>query len=70
MHSEEVRGRYASTNIIRVIKSIIMRWAGHVAGMGERRGAYRVSVGTPEGRESLEDLFSDGMIILKWIIQK
>jgi len=41
-----------------------------VAGMGERRGASKISVGTPEGRESLEDLFSDGMIILKWIIEK
>jgi len=41
-----------------------------VAGRGERRGAYKVSVWTPEGRESLEDLFSDGMIILKWIIHK
>jgi hypothetical protein len=41
-----------------------------VAGMGERRGANRVSVGTPERRDNLEDLFSDGMIILKWIIQK
>jgi hypothetical protein len=36
-------------NIIRVIKSIIMRWEGHVARMGERRGVYRVLVGKPEG---------------------
>ena len=41
-----------------------------MAGMGERRGAYKFSVRTPEGRESLEDLFLDGMIILKWITQK
>jgi hypothetical protein len=38
----------AAHNFIRVTKSIKMRWAGHVARMGERRGAYRVSVGRPE----------------------
>jgi hypothetical protein len=38
---------------VRVIKSRIMRWAGHVARMGERRGAYRVLVGKPEGRSPL-----------------
>jgi hypothetical protein len=40
-------------NIIRVIKSRRVRWAGHVARMGERRGAYRPLVGKPEGRRSL-----------------
>jgi hypothetical protein len=38
---------------VRVIKSRRMRWAGHVARMGERRGAYRVLVGKPEGRRPL-----------------
>ena len=37
-----------------MIKSIRMRWAGYVARMGERRGAYRVLVGNPEGRSPLE----------------
>jgi len=41
---------YSSPNIIRVIKSRRMRWAGHVARMGERRTAYRVLVGKTEGR--------------------
>jgi hypothetical protein len=40
-------------NIIRVIKSKRLRWAGHVAHMGERRGAYRALVGKPEGRRPL-----------------
>ena len=40
-------------NIIRVIKSGRMRWAGHVACMGEKRGAYRVLVGKPEGKRTL-----------------
>jgi hypothetical protein len=43
-----------SPNIIWVIKSRRLRWAGHVAGMGERRGAYRTLVGKPEGRRRLE----------------
>jgi hypothetical protein len=45
---------YASPNIIRVNKSRRLRWAGHVAGMGERRGAYRVLVEKPEGRRPFE----------------
>jgi hypothetical protein len=44
---------YSSPNIIRVIKSRILRWAGHVARMGERGGAYRALVGKPEGRRPL-----------------
>ena len=40
-------------NIVRVIKSRRMRWAGHVARMGERRGVYRVLVGKPEGKRPL-----------------
>jgi hypothetical protein len=44
---------YSSPNIIRVIKSRRMRWAGHVARMGEGRGVYRVLVGRPECRRPL-----------------
>jgi len=49
LHNEELNDLYCSPNIVRVIKSTIMRWAGHVARMGERRGVYRVLVGKPEG---------------------
>ena len=49
LHNEELNALY-SPNIIQVIKSRRMRWAGHVARMGERRGVYRVLVGKPEGR--------------------
>ena len=45
--------RYPCMNIVRVIKSRRMRWAGHVAHMGERTGVYGVLVGKPEGRRSL-----------------
>jgi len=48
----ELNGLYSSPNIVQVIKSRRMRWAGHVARMGER-GVYRVSVGKPEGRRPL-----------------
>jgi hypothetical protein len=47
-----------------------MRWAGHVAGMGEMRSAYSILVGKPEGRDHLEDIFVDGKIILEWILGK
>ena len=53
LHNEELNDLYPSPNIVRVIKSRRMRWAGHVARMGEERGAYRVLVGKPEGKRPL-----------------
>ena len=53
LHNEELNDPYCSPNIVRVIKSRRMRWAGHVARMGERRGVYRVLVGKPEGKRPL-----------------
>ena len=53
LHNEELNDLYCSPNIVRVIKSRRMRWAGHVARMGEERGVYRVLVGKPEGRRPL-----------------
>jgi hypothetical protein len=51
-HNEELYDLYCSPNIIRLIKSRSMRWAGHVVGKRERRDAYRVLVGRPEGTRS------------------
>jgi hypothetical protein len=45
LHNKEVYALYSSPNIIRVMKSRRLRWAGHVARMGERRDAYRALVG-------------------------
>jgi len=53
LHNAELNDLYCSPNIVRVIKSRRMRWAGHVARMGESRGLYRVLVGKPEGKRSL-----------------
>jgi len=53
LHNEELNGLYCSPNIVRVIKSRRMRWAEHVARMGEERVVYRVLVGKPDGRRPL-----------------
>jgi len=50
---EELNVLYSSLNIVQVIESRRMRWMGHVAGMGERRGVYGVLVGKPEGKRPL-----------------
>jgi hypothetical protein len=53
LRNEELNDLYSSPNIIRVVKSRRIRWAGHVARMGEKRGVYRILVGRPEGRRPL-----------------
>ena len=53
LHNEELNDLYSSPNIVRVIKSRRMRWAGHVARRGEERGVYRVLVGKPKGMRLL-----------------
>jgi hypothetical protein len=52
-HKEELHYLYSSPNIIRMINSRRMRWAGHVARMGETRKTYRILVGKPEGKSPL-----------------
>jgi len=52
-HNEELNDLYSSPNMVRVIKSRRMRWAGHVASMGEKRGVYRVLVGKLEVKRPL-----------------
>jgi hypothetical protein len=51
--NEELCNLYASPNIIRVMKSRRMRWAGHVTGVGNKRIAYKISVGKPKGKRPL-----------------
>jgi hypothetical protein len=54
LQNDELHNLYSSPNIIRVIKSRRMRWAGHVARMGDGKGVYRVLVGRPEGKRPLK----------------
>jgi hypothetical protein len=71
VHNDELHGLYASPIIGRVIKSRRVRWAGHVARIGEGRGAYTILVGRPEGkrpRDHCEDLGIGGRITLKWTL--
>jgi stalled ribosome rescue protein Dom34 len=53
LHNEELSDLYSLPNIVRVVKSKRMRWAGHVARRGRGRGVYRVLVGKPEGKRPL-----------------
>jgi hypothetical protein len=54
IHNEKLHDLYSSPTVVRVIKSRRMRWAGHVARMGEGRRVYRVLDGKPEGKRQLE----------------
>jgi len=69
LHNEELNDLYCSSNIVRVIKSRRMRWAGQIARMGERRGVYRVLVGKPEVKRPLVRPRCR-WITLRWISRK
>ena len=70
LHNADLNDFYSSPNIVRVIKSRRMRWAGHVVRMGEEWEFYRVLVGKPEGRRHWGDLGVDGLIILERISRR
>ena len=53
LHNEQLSDLYSLPNIVRVVKSRIMRWVGHAARMGQGRGVHRVLVGKPEGKRPL-----------------
>jgi hypothetical protein len=53
LHNEELHNLYSSPNIIRIIKSMRMRWVGHVARMEAKRNAYRILLGNPERKRPL-----------------
>jgi hypothetical protein len=67
LHNEELHDLNSSPSIIR-IKSLRMRWAGHVARMGEKRNAYKLLVGKPEGKRALEVQDVGGWIKLGWVL--
>jgi hypothetical protein len=79
LHNGELHNLYSSPSIIRIIKSMRMRWEGHVARMGEKRNVYRLLVGKPEGKRPLGrprrkwmdtikiDLLEIGLNVVDWI---
>jgi len=69
LHNEELNDLYSSPNIVQVIKSRRMRWAGHVARMGEESGVYRVLLGNRREGDHCGDLGVDGWI-LGWISRR
>jgi hypothetical protein len=70
LHNEELHDLYSSPSIIRIIKSRRMRWEGHVARMGEKRNAYRLSVESQKERDHWEDQDVGGLIILGRILER
>ena len=61
---------YRSPNIVRVIRSIRLRWPGHVARMEESRSAIKIFTGTPAGKRPLGRPRRNGRTILEWILKK
>jgi hypothetical protein len=70
LHNEELHNLYSSPSIIRVIKSRRMRLAEHVTRMGEKRNAYRILVGKPEGKRPLGRPRRRWWTILKCILKR
>jgi hypothetical protein len=61
VHNDELHNLYSSPSIIRIIKSRRMRWTGHVERIGEKRNAYRILMGKPEGKRPL------GRLRRRWV---
>jgi hypothetical protein len=70
LHNDKLYNLYSSPNIVRVIKSRSMRWAGHVARMGEGRGVCRVWLGGPKETDHWEDLGVGGRLTSKWTLER
>jgi hypothetical protein len=70
LHNEELNDLYSPPNIVRMIKSRRMRWAGHVARMGEERGCVGSCWGNRREGDHWGDLGVDGWIILRWISRR
>jgi hypothetical protein len=70
LHNEELSDLYSLPKIVRVVKSRRMRWAGHVARIGDGRGVHRILVGNMRERDLWGDTDVDGRVILRWIFRK
>jgi hypothetical protein len=70
LHDKELCALYSSPNIIQVIKSRRLRWAGHAANMGRKQVHTGFGWGNSKEGDYLEDTSVDGRVILKWILEK
>ena len=70
LHNQELKDLYSSPNIVQVIKPIRMRWAGHVARMGEERGCIGSWWENRREGDHWADLGANGWIILRWISRR
>jgi len=70
LHNKKLNYLYSSPNIVRVIKSRRMRWAGHVAHMAEERGCIETWWGNRREGDHWGDLGIDGWLILGWISRR
>jgi hypothetical protein len=68
--NEELHNLYSSASIIRMIKSRRMRWAGHIAHVGEKKNAYRILMGRQKEKDHWEDQGIGGWTILKWNLRE
>jgi hypothetical protein len=70
LYNEKLRDLYSSPGIIKIIKLRRIRWAGHVAGIGEKRNAYKLLVGKPEGKRPLGRRRRRWSVILRGILER
>jgi hypothetical protein len=70
LHNDKLLNLYSSPNIVRVIKSGRMRWAGHVARMGRGEVFAELWLGGPKARDYWEDLGVGGRITLRWTLER
>jgi hypothetical protein len=70
LHNEELHDLYASPNVIRVIKSMRVSWAGHVARMGAKINTQKFGSVDLIGKEYSEDIGVDDKLLLEWILGK
>ena len=70
LHNEELHSLYRSPNIVRVIKSTRLRWAGHVTRMEEDSSAFKILTGKPTGNDLWGGVGVDGRTILEWTLKR
>jgi hypothetical protein len=70
LHNEELHNSHSFPNIVTIIKTRKMVWAGHITCLGEMRNAYKILVQKPEGRYHLEDLGIDAEVNIRMDLKR